>query len=98
MNETKSTITTDQSDEAKLYDILPITMALLITSHHHPNRQDHPHVDHPQPVGLFPGKYSVAMVKGDCSLTISNVDLKIDDGEWECQVSILSEIFLQEKN
>ena len=39
-----------------------------------------------QPVGLFPGKYSVAMVKGDCSLTISNVDLKIDDGEWECQV------------
>ena len=40
-----------------------------------------------QPVGLFPGKYSVAMVKGDCSLTISNVDLKIDDGEWECQVS-----------
>ena len=42
----------------------------------------------PQPVGLFPGKYSVAMVKGDCSLTISNVDLKIDDGEWECQVSV----------
>ena len=38
-------------------------------------------------MGLFPGKYSVAMVKGDCSLTISNVDLKIDDGEWECQVS-----------
>ena len=37
-------------------------------------------------MGLFPGKYSVAMVKGDCSLTISNVDLKIDDGEWECQV------------
>ena len=63
-------------------------------THHHgaphhqdrPNRQDHPHFDHPQPVGLFPGKYSVAMVKGDCSLTISNVDLKIDDGEWECQV------------
>jgi len=40
-----------------------------------------------KPVGLFPGKYSVAMVKGDCSLTISNVDLKIDDGEWECQVT-----------
>ena len=77
---------------------LILTMNKLIINHHpphhhgaphhqdRPNRQDHPHVDHPQPVGLFPGKYSVAMVKGDCSLTISNVDLKIDDGEWECQV------------
>ena len=71
---------------------LIITMNKLIINHHplhhqgQPNRQEQPHVDHPQPVGLFPGKYSVAMVKGDCSLTISNVDLKIDDGEWECQV------------
>ena len=52
-----------------------------------------------QPVGLFPGKYSVAMVKGDCSLTISNVDLKIDDGEWECQVSkTLDKIFPNSHN
>ena len=42
-------------------------------------------------MGLFPGKYSVAMVKGDCSLTINNVDLKIDDGERECQVGVFDD-------
>jgi len=40
-----------------------------------------------KPVGLFPGKYSVPGRKGDCSLAISNVDLRIDDGEWECQIT-----------
>ena len=49
------------------------SLGILLTSPH-------------QPVGLFPGKYSLPGRKGDCSLAISNVDLRIDDGEWECQV------------
>ena len=42
-----------------------------------------------QPVGIFPGKYTLAkpVTEGDCSLTIFSVDLKLDDGEWECQVT-----------
>ena len=41
-----------------------------------------------KPVGLHPGKYSMPGVgeKGDCSISIARVDLRIDDGEWECQV------------
>ena len=40
-----------------------------------------------KPVGLFPGKYSLPVgEEGDCSLTIARVDLRIDDGEWQCQV------------
>ena len=44
-----------------------------------------------KPVGLHPGKYSMPGVgeKGDCSISIARVDLRIDDGEWECQVGII---------
>ena len=50
-----------------------------------------------KPVGLFPGKYSLASggVPGDCSLSIARVDLKIDDGEWQCQVGIISHYLTQ---
>jgi len=42
-----------------------------------------------KPIGLFPGKYSLPVTSkgGDCSLTIARVDLRIDDGEWQCQVT-----------
>merc|ERR1719499_2942256 len=42
-----------------------------------------------KPVGLFPEKYSLPtpMIAGNCSLTISGVDLVLDDGEWQCQVT-----------
>ena len=42
-----------------------------------------------KPVGLFPGKYSLppSTPPGDCSLTIARVDLLLDDGEWQCQVT-----------
>jgi len=45
-----------------------------------------------KPVGMYPGKYSLAQLgtAGDCSLTISSVDLRLDDGEWECQVTSTS--------
>ena len=41
-----------------------------------------------QPVGMNPGKYFLAYLDtaGDFSLTISRVDLRHDDGDWECQV------------
>ena len=40
-----------------------------------------------QPVGMFTGKYEMrGEGRGDCSLTVLNVDLKFDDGLWECQV------------
>ena len=39
-----------------------------------------------QPVGMYPGKYRLSDSEGDCSLTIYNVDISIDDGEWQCQV------------
>ena len=39
---------------------------------------------------MFTGKYSMDGKSGDCSLTIINVNLKLDDGEWECQVSAVS--------
>ena len=47
-----------------------------------------------QPVGMFPGKYSIPAVKGDCSLSISNVDLRLDDGQWECQVYTCPHVLL----
>ena len=40
-----------------------------------------------QPVGLYPGKYSLSDTPGDCSLTISMVDPSLDEGDWECQVT-----------
>jgi len=42
-----------------------------------------------KPVGLFQGKYSLSSEAegGDCSLTIAGVDLRLDDGEWQCQVT-----------
>ena len=45
-----------------------------------------------QPVGMYPGKYSLANpgVKGDCSLSITSVAMMLDDGEWECQVTSTS--------
>ena len=42
-------------------------------------------------MGLYPGKYSVAgQAEGDCSLTVHDVDIKLDDGEWQCQVTATS--------
>lgn len=29
-------------------------------------------------------------ISGDCSLTINNLDLKSDDGDWQCQVTAAS--------
>ena len=43
-----------------------------------------------QPVGMYPGKYSLSPSPGDCSLTIHNVDISLDDGAWECQVTATS--------
>ena len=42
-----------------------------------------------KPVGLFPGKYSLppSTQLGNCSLLISQVELLLDDGEWQCQVT-----------
>ena len=35
---------------------------------------------------MYPGKYSVSRSDGDCSLTVHRVDIKLDDGLWQCQV------------
>ena len=42
-----------------------------------------------KPVGMFEGKYEMRgdTERGDCSVTVSSVDLKIDDGAWQCQVT-----------
>jgi len=51
-----------------------------------------------KPVGLFPGKYSLPTSSshlGDCSLTIASVDVRLDDGAWNCQVTS-SNISLQD--
>ncbi len=42
-----------------------------------------------KPVGMFGGKYEMrgATDQGDCSLTLYSLDLRIDDGQWQCQVS-----------
>ena len=42
-----------------------------------------------KPVGMFGGKYEMrgATEQGDCSLTLHSLDLRIDDGQWQCQVS-----------
>jgi hypothetical protein len=36
------------------------------------------------------GKYEMRGGKGDCTLTLLTVEMKIDDGIWECQVSVMS--------
>ena len=38
---------------------------------------------------MFGGKYEMrgATDQGDCSLTLYSLDLRIDDGQWQCQVS-----------
>ena len=40
-------------------------------------------------MGMFDGKYEMRgdMEAGDCSLTLYTVDLRIDDGAWQCQVT-----------
>ena len=40
-------------------------------------------------MGMFGGKYEMrgATEQGDCSLTLHSLDLRIDDGQWQCQVS-----------
>ena len=42
-----------------------------------------------QPIGLYSGKYEWAARPGtgDCSLNILAIDIKFDDGLWECQVT-----------
>ena len=40
-----------------------------------------------KPVGMYPGKYSLATAEGDCSLIIQDVDIRLDDGQWACQVT-----------
>ena len=42
-----------------------------------------------KPVGMFGGKYEMRgdTEQGDCSLTLHSLDLRIDDGQWQCQVS-----------
>ena len=44
-----------------------------------------------KPVGMFGGKYELRgdTGAGDCSLTLHTVDLRIDDGQWQCQVGII---------
>ena len=39
-----------------------------------------------QPVGMYPGKYSLSSSPGDCSLSLQEVDIRLDDGQWQCQV------------
>ena len=41
-----------------------------------------------KPVGMFDGKYEMRgdLESGDCSLTVYTVNLRIDDGQWQCQV------------
>ena len=43
-----------------------------------------------KPVGMHPGKYSLAPAEGDCSLSIQDVDIRLDDGQWQCQVTATS--------
>ena len=42
-------------------------------------------------MGMFGGKYELRgdTGAGDCSLTLHTVDLRIDDGQWQCQVGII---------
>ena len=44
-----------------------------------------------KPVGMFGGKYELRgdTGAGDCSLTLHTVDLRIDDGQWQCQVGTI---------
>ena len=45
-----------------------------------------------QPIGLYNGKYEWAARagSGDCSLNLMAIDIKFDDGLWECQVTASS--------
>ncbi len=45
-----------------------------------------------QPIGLYNGKYEWAARPGtgDCSLNLMAIDIKFDDGLWECQVTASS--------
>jgi len=45
-----------------------------------------------KPIGLYNGKYEWASRpgSGDCSLKLMEVDIKFDDGLWECQVTASS--------
>ena len=49
-----------------------------------------------KPVGMFGGKYEMRgdTEQGDCSLTLHTLDLRIDDGQWQCQVSKLTIILM----
>jgi len=40
-----------------------------------------------KPVGMYPGKYELSKSEGDCSISIRDVDIRIDDGDWQCQVT-----------
>ncbi len=42
-----------------------------------------------EPVGIESGKYEWTgpLESGDCSLKISDADLKFDDASWQCQVA-----------
>ena len=42
-------------------------------------------------MGMFGGKYELRgdTGAGDCSLTLHTVDLRIDDGQWQCQVGTI---------
>ena len=44
-----------------------------------------------KPVGMFDGKYEMRgdLESGDCSLTVYTVNLRIDDGQWQCQVTMI---------
>jgi len=45
-----------------------------------------------KPIGLYNGKYEWAARagSGDCSLNLMAIDIKFDDGLWECQVTASS--------
>ena len=50
-----------------------------------------------KPVGMWGGKYELLgdTGAGDCSLTIVATDLRIDDGQWQCQVSAVSAVYIK---
>ena len=40
---------------------------------------------------MYAGKYSLSRTDDqDCSLTIQNVDLRLDSGDWQCQVTTVT--------
>ena len=44
---------------------------------------------------MYPGKYTLSEAEGDCSLTVHDVDIRLDDGHWQCQVIIAVIIVIQ---